>query len=206
MTQRTRPHAFETDDGALRCYLDQLPPDRCVFCDAPSPARLIRVAAPVHHASSFEQLADGSAMDRLAAGAALLGGRLSAGVERTQTMQTKGRAWLSVCKPCSPNVALPAIASVLLLGSTIAYGAVAGVGGMLGIVLGGLATMTCFTVAVGRTTLRVGEIDEDDHMFKLRKVAPEIVREVVALGPAPHPQQVARSQQLVHHVHGSLGT
>jgi hypothetical protein len=207
MAEATRPHAFETDDGALRCYLDQLPPDRCIFCDTRTPARLIRVAGPVHSVSSFEALADGSTADRVLAGAALM----SAAVNKrpmpgykAQSMQTKGRAWLAVCPKCSPKVVLPAVCGLVFLISTVVYATLQGAAGMLQIAVGGLLALVAFTVALRRLTLRVGEIDEDDHMFKLRNVAPEIMRETLALGPAPHPQAVARQNQIRHHVSGKV--
>jgi hypothetical protein len=195
----TRPHAFETDDGALRCYLDQLPPDRCVFCNTRTVAKLWRVAGPVHYVTNHEALADGSAIDRLAAG-------LARGVRptRAQSMETKGRAWLAVCDKCAPKWVLPLVCGVVILASTVVYALLNGVDGILQTVIGGALALFAFGVAARRFTLRVGEIDEDDHMFKLRRVAPEIMTEVVALGPEPHPQTVARANQIQHHVSGSV--
>lgn len=192
MAEPARPSAFETDDGALRCYLDQLPPDRCVFCATATPTRLLRVAGPVHHASGYEDMADGGAGKRLLHGVGVLAGRPVA----HQALQTKGRAWLAVCPACTPKPMIPLLIGVVVTASTALYAVLHGFDAILQTVTGTLLAIACFVLWNHRRTLRVGEIDEDDHMFKLRGVAPEIVTTVLALGPTPHPEYQARSNQL----------
>src|SRR4051794_40503158 len=108
-----RAKAFETDDDALRCYLDQLPVDRCLFCATPTDARPLRVEGPVHTWTEMTQRADSDSVgDRLMAAGALLARRPG----RAYSQQTKGIAWMAVCAKCHPSPRNVWIAAAVLAG------------------------------------------------------------------------------------------
>jgi hypothetical protein len=179
VTQRAK--AFETDDDALRCYLDQLPVDRCLFCATPTDARPLRVEGPVHTWTETNELADSeSAGDRLMAAGRVLARRPG----RAYSQQTKGTAWMAVCAKCHPSPRSFWIAGAVIAGVAVVLGAL---GQIWPTVLVALAAMVALGLASKRAKLRVGEIDEDDFMFKIRGVDEGVKREVLALGAAPNP-------------------
>jgi hypothetical protein len=156
-----RAKAFETEDGALRCYLDQLPSDRCVFCARPTAPRMLRIGSPVHSWS---------------------------GSGGTHYQQVRGRVMIAVCRRCAPGPRNPLIIAALI---GVASFIVAKLGGldMIWYVFGGiLATLTFAAIGISRRELRVAEIDEDDHMLKLAKVDAGVASEILALGAEPHPR------------------
>ena len=189
-----RAQAFETDDYALRCYIDQLPVDRCLFCATPTAARHLKVAGPVHRWTNLHEMADtGGVLDKLAVAGAMLGGARH-GAIRGRSQQTKGRVAMAVCWACAPSPKLPLAAAGVLVVATIALGTLALVWPA---VIAGIAALVATTIAVKRTKLSVGEIDEDDFMFKLHGVNDGVKAEVLALGAAPHPNnQTAAAAQL----------
>ena len=184
-----RAQAFETDDYALRCYIDQLPVDRCLFCARPTQPRQIHVAGPVHRWSNLNEMADtGDGWDKLAvAGAILSRGR---GVV-AHSQQTKGTVSMAVCMRCAPSPKVPLIVGASLLGVTALFGLLHMI---LLAVLAGLAMVVALVIASKRQKLSVGEIDEDDFMFKIQGVDDGVKAEVLALGAAPHPANKGNAQ------------
>jgi len=110
--------------------------------------------------------------------------------------QTHGRAWLAVCPKCAQSPAVPAVLGLVLLASTTGFVVLNGATALLQTVVGYLLAAACFGIANHRRTLRIGELVEADHMFKLQRVAPEILTEVLALGAAPHPRCLPQQRQL----------
>lgn len=128
-----RKPARMTDDGALVCRADQLPPDRCVACYAPAKG-------------------------------------------------TPGA--LTMCASCSPRVALPAVLTIVVLASTIANAMVNGLAWLQ--LIGGLGFATILSVVTWtRWTRRAAQLPAGAQI-EIRDFAPEIRRDVLALGAAPH--------------------
>jgi hypothetical protein len=187
-----RAKAFETDDYALRCYIDQLPVDRCLFCATPTAARQLKVAGPLHRWTSLHEMADtGGVLDKLVVAGALLGGAHNVAV-KAKSQQTKGTVAMAVWK-CAPSPKLPALVAATLVVSTCVLAALAIVWPA---VIAGVAAVVAAAIAFKRLKLSVGEIDEDDFMFKLHGVDDGVKTEVIALGSAPHPRSTATASQL----------
>ena len=178
-----RAKAFETDDYALRCYIDQLPVDRCLFCATETAPRDIHVAGPVHRWTNLHELADSDSVGNklLVAGAMLSRGHVGV---RARKQQTKGFVSMAVCTRCAPTPKRSLVAACALVLATIGLAIAHQI---LFAVVAGLATLVAFGIAVKRMKLSVGEIDEDDFMFKLHGVDDSVKAEVLALGAEPHP-------------------
>jgi hypothetical protein len=188
-----RAKAFETDDYALRCYIDQLPVDRCLFCATPTAARQLKVAGPLHRWTSLHEMADtGGVLDKLVVASALLGGVHNVAA-KAKSQQTKGTVAMAVCWKCAPSPKVPALVAAALVVATCILGALALVWPA---VIAGGAALVAFGIAFKRMKLSVGEIDEDDFMFKLHGVDDGVKTEVIALGSAPHPRSTATASQL----------
>jgi hypothetical protein len=178
-----RAKAFETDDYALRCYIDQLPVDRCLFCATSTPPRQLKVAGPLHRWSSLTDMADtGGVLDKLVVASAMLGARHIA--VKAKSQQTKGRVAMAVCWGCAPSAKVPLLVAGALVVATVVLGALALVWPA---VIAGVAAAVAAGIGLKRMKLSVGEIDEDDFMFKLHGVDDGVKAEVIALGSAPHP-------------------
>jgi hypothetical protein len=186
-----RAKAFETDDYALRCYIDQLPVDRCLFCAQPTAPRQIHVSGPLHQWTNLNELADSdSVADRLAVAGKLL--NRGVGVSG-RSQQTVGKVWLAVCWQCAPSPKVPSIVFAVL---AVATAGLFALGQILPAIGALIATLVFAVVAWKRTTLSMGEIDEDDFMFKIHKVEDGVKAEVLALGAARHPANQTQRAQL----------